>query len=108
MIYGNYEEVFDEYELKVEDEKVVTDKVRIKRKVFDKVFLSLQEDEVEMSNPTFQAILKNIINFYYNNENWHLESYLAQVPRELSDEITSIIMDNERYELHNWENRIFW
>src|SRR5690606_27167803 len=48
---------------------------------------------------------KNIIDFYHNNENWHLESYLAQVPRELSDEITSIIMDNERYELHDWEKQ---
>lgn len=105
LLYGNYEEVFDEYELKVEDEKVITDKIQVKRKVFDKVFLSLQEDEVDMSNPTFQAILKNIIDFYHNNENWHLESYLAQVPRELSDEITSIIMDNERYELHDWEKQ---
>ena len=105
LLYGNYEEIFDEYELKVEDEKVITDKIQVKRKVFDKVFLSLQEDEVDMSNPTFQAILKNIIDFYHNNENWHLESYLAQVPRELSDEITSIIMDNERYELHDWEKQ---
>ncbi|WKW46221.1 DNA primase [Myroides sp. JBRI-B21084] len=105
LIYGNYEELFDEFELKVEDEKVVTDKKRVKRKVFDKVFLSLQEDEVEMSNEKFKAIFKNILTFYHTNESWNLERYLTQVPPELSDEITSIIMDEERYNLHNWEKQ---
>jgi len=102
LIYGNYEELFDEYELTVEDDKVITQKKSIKRKVFDKVFLSLQEDEIEMSNPTFQIILKDILSFYHTNESWNLENYLQQVKPELTDEITSIIMDDERYNLHNW------
>jgi len=105
LLYGNYEEVFEDFYDKVEGAKLEVEKKTFKRKVFDHIFLTLQSDEVEMSNPTFQAILKDIIDFYHNNENWHLESYLAQVPRELSDEITSIIMDNERYELHNWEKQ---
>ncbi len=105
LIYGNYEELFDEYELTVEDDKVVTQEKRVKRKVFDKVFLSLQEDEIEMSNAHFQAILKDILNFYHTNETWNLESYLQQVKPELTDEITSIIMDDERYNLHNWEKQ---
>src|SRR5690606_2943095 len=105
LIYGNYEELFDEYELKIEDEKVVTAKNRVKRKVFDKVFLSLQEDEVEMTNPLFQAILKDILNYYHTHENWNLENYLAQVNPDLAKEITSIIMDDERYNLHNWEKQ---
>src|SRR5690554_1873334 len=105
LIYGNYEEFFDEYELKVEDEKVVTEKKRVKYKVFDKVFLSLQEDEVEMSNEKFQLIFKDILTYYHTNENWNLENYLAQVNPELAEEITSIIMDDERYNLHNWEKQ---
>ncbi|UUV20130.1 DNA primase [Paenimyroides aestuarii] len=105
LIYGNYEELFNEYELTVEDEKVVTQEKRVKRKVFDKVFLSLQEDEVEMSNEKFKAIFKDILSFYHTNEGWNLENYLTQVPPELADEITSIIMDEERYNLHNWEKQ---
>ena len=105
LIYGNYEEWFDEYELTVEDDKVITQKKKVKRKVFDKVFLSLQEDEIEMSNKKFQAIFKDILSFYHTNESWNLESYLQQVKPELTDEITSIIMDEERYNLHNWEKQ---
>ena len=105
LIYGNYEELFDEYELTVEDDKVVTQEKKIKRKVFDKVFLSLQEDEIEMSNANFQTILKDILVFYHTNEIWNLENYLQQVKPELTDEITSIIMDDERYNLHNWEKQ---
>ncbi len=105
LIYGNYEEFFDEYELKVEDDKVITDQKKVKRKVFDKVFLSLQEDEVEMSNEKFKLILKDILTYYHTHENWNLENYLTQVKPELADEITSIIMDEERYNLHNWEKQ---
>lgn len=105
LIYGNYEELFDEYELTVEDDKVITQEKKVKRKVFDKVFLSLQEDEIEMSNANFQTILKDILVFYHTNEIWNLENYLQQVKPELTDEITSIIMDDERYNLHNWEKQ---
>ncbi len=105
LIYGNYEELFDEHELTVEDDKVVTQKKRVKRKVFDKVFLSLQEDEVEMSNAKFQLIFKDILTFYHVNETWNLENYLTQVKPELADEITSIIMDEEKHNLHNWEKQ---
>src|SRR5690606_25859151 len=105
LIYGNYEELFDEHELTVEDDKVVTQKKRVKRKVFDKVFLSLQEDEVEMSNAKFQSIFKDILTFYHVNETWNLENYLTQVKPELADEITSIIMDEEKHNLHNWEKQ---
>ncbi len=105
LIYGNYEEYFNEYDLTVEDDKVITKKKQVKRKVFDKVFLSLQEDEIEMSNSNFQSILKDILTFYHTNETWNLENYLQQVKPELADEITSIIMDDERYNLHNWEKQ---
>ncbi|HUH26293.1 MAG TPA: toprim domain-containing protein, partial [Flavobacterium sp.] len=105
LLYGNYEELFDEYELKVEDEEIVTQKNSVKRKVFDKVFLSLQEDEIEMSNPSFKVIYQDIMSFYHTSENWHLENYLAQIKPELSDEITSIIMEEERYNLHQWEKQ---
>lgn len=105
LIYGNYEEHFDEYELKIADDKVVTDKKKVQRKVFDKVFLSLQEDEVEMSNDKFKLIFKDILAFYHTNEGWNLENYLTQVNPAFANEITSIIMDEEKHNLHNWEKQ---
>ena len=105
LIYGNYEEYFEEHDFEVVDEKVTTKKNNVKHKVFDKVFLSLQEDEVEMTNPNFKAIYQDIINHYQRTEIWNLEGYLAQVNPSLASEITSIIMDEERYNLHNWEKQ---
>jgi len=105
LIYGNYEEEFTDSENVIEDEKVITRKVKNTYKVIDKIFVSLHEDETEMSNPMFKAIYNDIISFYQNNESWQLESYLAQVKPELASEITSIIMDDERYNLHNWEKQ---
>src|SRR5690606_13243493 len=61
LIYGNYEETFEDYFHTVQDSKLELEKKTFKRKVFDHIFLTLQADEIEMSNITFQAILKNIL-----------------------------------------------
>src|SRR5690606_7208381 len=105
LIYGNYEELFYDYFHTVQDSKLELEKKTFKRKVFDHIFLTLQADEIEMTNPTFQKILKDILLFYHTNESWNLENYLMQVKPELADEITSIIMDEERHNLHNWEKQ---
>lgn len=105
LIYGNYEETFEDYFHTVQDSKLELEKKTFKRKVFDHIFLTLQSDEIEMSNKKFQDIFKDILRFYHTNEGWNLENYLQQVKPELTDEITSIIMDEERYNLHNWEKQ---
>lgn len=105
LLYGSKEELFDEYEFKVDDEKVESEKIQVKRSVFEKVFLSLQEDEIEMSNPKFKDIYNNIVQFYNQNQEWNLELYLNQISPEITEDVTSIIMNDERYNLHNWEKQ---
>lgn len=104
LLYGNYEERFEEYIYQSnEHEEVEMVQIFITRKVFDQVYLSLHEDEVEFTNPLFKAIYQDIIAYYHTYNSWNLEDYLARLRPELSQEITSIIMENERETLHNWE-----
>ncbi len=104
LLYGNYEERFEEYIYQSnEHEEVEMVQIFITRKVFDQVYLSLHEDEVEFTNPLFKAIYQDIIAYYHTYNTWNLEDYLARLRPELSQEITSIIMENERETLHNWE-----
>ena len=74
-----------------------------KYKVFERIYLSLQEDEVELANPLFRDIFNNIISFFRQNETFSTEHYLMQLPQELAQEVTDVLMDDEKVALHNWE-----
>jgi len=104
LLYGNYEERFEEHVLRAnEHEEVETVQIQITRKVFDQVYLSLHEDEIEFTNSLFKAIYQDIIAYYHKFNTWNLEDYLTRLRPELSQEITSIIMEDEKESLHNWE-----
>lgn len=105
LLYGDNVETFEEQNFEVEDEKIDAKKTKVERKVYEKVFLSLQEDEIEMSNSLFQNIFQDIMKHCTSNNNWNLENYLITMSPSLTHEITSIIMDEEKHVLHNWESQ---
>jgi len=74
-------------------------------KVFQRIYLSLQEDEVELANPLFRDIFNGLINYYLQNESFNIEQYLMHLQPELAQEVTDILMEDERLVLHNWEGQ---
>ena len=106
LLYGNLEEDFEDISYVAnEDGDIVEHKETKKYKVYQRLFLSLQEDEVELANPTFKAIYDDIINYYNLNQNFEIEHYLQQIPEEIAQEVTSILMNEEKEVLHNWETK---
>lgn len=106
LLYGNIEEDFEDISLKADEEgELVEHKEINKYKVYQRIYLSLQEDEIELANPTFKAIYDDIIKFYNQNSHFEIESYLQQIPEEIAHEVTSILMNEEREVLHNWETK---
>ena len=104
LLYGNVEEEFEDVLLKTDDKGEMQEvKELTKYKVFQRVFLSLQEDEIELANEKFKLIYDNIINYFQQNEVFELELYLNQLEPEISQEVTSILMNDEQHMLHNWE-----
>ncbi|KRD59758.1 DNA primase [Flavobacterium sp. Root935] len=106
LLYGSVVENFEDVFLKTDDEgniKEVSEKREYK--VFEKVYLSLQEDEVELSNTLFQNIYNNIIDFYNQNETFSLDKYLMHLQPEFAQEVTNILMEDERVTIHNWEGQ---
>jgi DNA primase len=67
--------------------------------------LSLQEDEVELANPFFRAIYVNLIEYFHQNEQFSIEQYLMQLPPEFAQEVTDILMEDEKLTLHDWEGQ---
>jgi DNA primase len=74
-------------------------------KVYEKIYLALQEDEIELSNPIFKTIYSDIINYYNQNIEFEIDKYISQTSPEIANKITSILMLEERDILHKWESR---
>ncbi|WP_224488895.1 DNA primase [Robertkochia flava] len=109
LLYGLEEGEFQDMVLKEDDkgELVMEPEVHGAR-VFEKIYLDLQQDEVELSNPVFRQVYVRLIEEMHTNEHFTVDGFLNQVEAEVASELSSILMDDERYALHNWDkNNIF-
>ncbi|HEY0091252.1 MAG TPA: DNA primase, partial [Flavobacterium sp.] len=101
LLYGNKTEEFENVIMKTNDEGEIVDTIeKTKYKIHDRIFLSLQEDEVELAHPLFRDIYNDLITYYNQNESFTLEQYLARLPKEYEQEVTDILMLEERESLH--------
>ena len=106
LLYGNKTEEFEDILLKTNEAGEIENVVEKKEyKVFQRIYLSLQEDEVELANPLFRDIFNNLINYYLQNESFSIEQYLMHLQPEFAQEVTDILMEDERVVLHNWEGQ---
>lgn len=106
LLYGNKTEEFEDVLLKTNEEGEIENSIEKKEyKVYQRIYLSLQEDEVELANPLFRDIFNNLINYYHQNENFSIEHYLMHLQPEFAQEVTDILMEDERVTLHNWEGQ---
>jgi DNA primase len=106
LLYGNKTEEFEDAFLKTNEDGEIENVIERKEyKVYQRIYLSLQEDEVELANPLFKDIFNDLINFYHQNENFSLEKYLMHLQPDFAQEVTDILMEDERVVLHNWEGQ---
>jgi DNA primase len=103
LLYGNIKEEFEDVLLKTNANGEVENAVEKKECfVYQRVYLSLQEDEVELANPSFKDIYTNLVNYFNQNEAFNIEHYLMQLPQEFAQEVTDILMEDEKLALHDW------
>jgi DNA primase len=104
LLYGNVEEDFEDFVLKANEEGELKEVKEItKLKVYERIYLSLQEDEVELATPIFREIYNDLIGYFNDNVKFEIEQYLMRLSPELAQEVTTLLMDDERVNLHNWE-----
>jgi len=104
LLYGTVEEEFEDMVLKENDKgELVLEPEIQKAKVFEKIFLDLQEDEVAFTNESFREIYTKVIAGLNQEGGLSLEIFINQLDSELSAEVTTILMEEEQYSLHDWE-----
>ncbi|WP_281237930.1 DNA primase [Flavobacterium praedii] len=106
LLYGNKIEEFEDVYLKTnEGGEIETVTEKKEYKVYQRIYLSLQEDEVELANPLFRDIFNDLIQYFLKNENLEIERYLMHLNSDFAQEVTDILMEDERVVLHNWEGQ---
>ncbi|NCP50747.1 MAG: DNA primase [Flavobacteriales bacterium] len=104
LLYGNKTEDFEDLVLKENEQgQLVLEPVINTAKVFEKVFLDLQDDEMEFSNPHFKTLYYTIIDTLNQNPDFQLKNFINTVDTDIANEITTILMEDERYSLDDWE-----
>ena len=109
LLYGNESIEFEE-EVFSQNEEGISETNLSKRslKVFEKVYMDLHVDEMEFSNDDFKNIYFNIIECFNDNKEISIDKFMNKLSENQQLEVTNIIMDNEKYFLHNWEkNNIY-
>ena len=109
LLYGHRQEDFEDLIYKENDlGELVLEPVIQQARVFEKIYLDLQEDEMQFGNQDFKSIYYLIIDYLNQNEEFSIENFIQQIDPSLASAVTSIVMNEERYNLHNWEkNNIY-
>jgi DNA primase len=105
MLYGDRTEQFEDLILK-EDEvsgDLILEPAVHEARVFEKIYLDLQEDEMMFSNEKFRELYYSIIDRLNQDENFSTKDFINQLDQESATEVTSILMEDEKYNLHDWQ-----
>ena len=107
LTYGNQELSFEEpISITNEDGELIEETQKISAKVYEKIFLDLQEDEIELSHETFKKIFYKLIEFYQSYQgDLNLEKIMQTDDLIQNEIITDLVMKEEQHQLHDWEKR---
>ncbi|QBA63416.1 DNA primase [Muriicola soli] len=106
LLYGKEEQQFEDLVLKENEEgELVLEPENVDAKVYEKIYLDLQEDEIELTHDQFKIIYYKLMEYLNEKEDFQLSSFLNELDQELVNNISSILMEEEKYSLHNWERK---
>ena len=107
MLYGDREETFQESVLQFSEasEEVVEEITMVKAKVYEKIFLDLQQDEVELANDDFRTLFFVLLEQFQTQGLLSIDKLMPTLAPELSSLVSTILMNEEKYSLHQWNKK---
>ncbi|SQA75838.1 DNA primase [Capnocytophaga sputigena] len=106
LLYGNRECIFtDTILVEEEDGTLKEQQIQQTLKVYEKIFLELQEDEIELANPDFKQIYELLMGKLSENPAYDVNRIANELPIELSEKVSGMLLDDENNQLHDWSKR---
>jgi DNA primase len=104
LLYGNSKEDFEDLILEANEKGEISFKPEISSsKVFEKIYLDLQDDEIEFTNATFKALYTEIITQFNQGKDFQVDTFINELQADAANLVSDILMDDERHALHDWE-----
>src|SRR5690606_18832391 len=99
---GSIEERFSDTVIQ-ENEKgeIVEQDVHMDLKVYEKIFLELQADEIKFTNTAFHEIYTNLIDIYNREGKVQVDRFQQVLTQEQRKYICDIIKNEEKYSVSN-------
>lgn len=106
LLYGDKLEEFEDLILKENDEgDLILEPQTFEAKVYEKIYLDLQDDEIELANEGFRQIYNQLIKKLNEGATFSVSSFLIELEHALVEEVSSILMEEEKYVLHDWKRK---
>jgi DNA primase len=103
LLYGHHEVEFENVFIQFDDKgKEIETVEKVNQKIYERIYLSLQEDEIELANPLFNTVYLGLIAQYNQNHEFDKNQYVNNLQTEQASIVTNILMNDEKYQLHGW------
>ena len=104
--YGTIETSFEDVLLSLDEEGNLKEESKvIAAKVYEKIFLDLQQDEIAFVNDDFRQLYSQIMERLQANKSLQLEKLIAASTPETGQWISDVLFAEEMYSLHDWERK---
>ena len=104
LLYGNLEIEFTDFTHQSSEEgelKVVSE--TYKNSISSEIYMHLQEDEIQFTDPIFLKIYYSIIHLLNQNQPIGVDHFTNHEDASVAAMVTDILMEEERYQLSDWE-----
>ncbi len=106
LLYGTAEEEFEDLILEPTESGDISFKPEIvTSRVFEKVYLDLQDDEIEFTNDEFREVYFTIINTLNQEKELKLDQFVNQLPPKSAEMVSNLLMNEERHQLAKWDSK---
>ena len=103
VLYGHFEVDFENVHIKFdENQKEIEVVEKVNSKVFERIYLNMQEDEIAFANPIFKALYETIIAKYLEKIDFDSNQLTNLDDKTVATAVTDILMDDEKHKLHKW------
>lgn len=106
LLYGNevihFENWVDSHD---KHGRPILEKEEYDNTVSNELYLNLQEDEIEFSNELFKLTYFELVHQLNQKEKIVIEHLVMHENTEISNLVTNILMDEEKYTLSSWERK---
>ena len=107
LLYGASKETFEDIVIQENENGELEEKqITLELFVYEKIYLELQQDEIEFANVKFKTLYEKIIEgLTQEREDFKVDKFINQVDTEEAITVSDIVLDEEKYLLHRWDTK---